>query len=316
MRLVGPLVAALMLVTSGAAADEPSSQQLFDEGNALAAAGNYAEACPKLEESLRLEPAVGTQFNLADCDEHLGRVATAHALYIDVIRIAHSAGKFQREEAAKARAEAIAPRVPHVRLKLANADSVREIRIDTKELTRDRWTADLALDPGQHTLYVTGAPGMAAMQGFPLKEGELHEIAVEDLTPPPPPPVVAEPRPAPPPPPPQPQRSLARSIGVPVAEGIALAGIITGAIAGGIAIAKKGDANDLCPEGTYHFHCPTKAGSDAWSSAGSAGDVSTVAFIVGGVALATAVVLWLTAPPRAKPPISAHSSTPLSTFSF
>lgn len=297
MRFVG-LVAALLLVTTRAFADDaPTSQQLFDEGNALAAAGRYAEACPKLEESLRLEPAVGTQFNLADCDEHLGLVATAHALYIDVIRIAHSAGKFQREEAAKTRAEAIAPRVPHVRLKLANADSVREIRIDTKELTRDQFTADIALDPGKHALYVTGAPGMAATETFLLKEGQLREIAVADLAPPPPPPPIVEPPPVVAPP----QRSLARSIGTPVAEGIALAGIITGSIAGGIAISKKSDADDLCPEATYHFHCPTKAGSEAWSSAGSAGNVSTVAFIVGGVALATAIVLWVTAPPRSKP---------------
>ena len=37
-------------------------------------------------------------------------------------------------------------------------------------------------------------------------------------------------------------------------------------------------------------------GVHKWSTAGSTGNISTIGFIVGGVGVAGAVVLWLTAP--------------------
>src|SRR5687767_11843809 len=57
--------------------DAAASEALFREGRRLMKAGDYEGACPKLEESLRLDPALGTLFNLASCEEQLGRWATA-----------------------------------------------------------------------------------------------------------------------------------------------------------------------------------------------------------------------------------------------
>lgn len=289
-------LAAVSFTATLAHADD-ASQRLFEEGNALAAKGNYEEACPKLAESLRLEPAVGTQFNLANCYEHLGRMATAHALYLDVIRIAHSAGKFPREEAAKARAEAIAPKVPHLKLRSSAKAPGYTLKLDGKELTREQWS-DIALDAGAHVVLATAPNRVDETRSVSLAEGQRAELEMPDLVDPNPVPAGPSTRdrsPAAPPP-----RSAARRIGTPVAEGIALAGILTGAIAGGIALSKKGDANQLCPESTYHFRCPTADGADAWTSAHTAGNVSTIGFAIGGVALATAIVLWVTAPSRPK----------------
>ncbi len=78
-------VAGLLLLAATTSFAEPSAddrtvaRSLFDQGRALVKDGNYAAACPKLEESQKIDSGVGTLFNLADCYEHLGRFASAWA---------------------------------------------------------------------------------------------------------------------------------------------------------------------------------------------------------------------------------------------
>src|SRR4051812_24565538 len=60
-----------------------ASQALFDEGRRLLEAGNYVEACAKLDESYRLDAAAGTLLNLALCHEQQGRSASAWFEYHD-----------------------------------------------------------------------------------------------------------------------------------------------------------------------------------------------------------------------------------------
>src|SRR5262245_36723730 len=77
---------ALLLSSSRASADDagdkrPAAQALFDQGRALVTLGRFAEACPKLAESLRLDPGIGTMLWLADCYENVGRSASAWATF-------------------------------------------------------------------------------------------------------------------------------------------------------------------------------------------------------------------------------------------
>ena len=76
-----------------------------------------------------------------------------------------------------------------------------------------------------------------------------------------------------------------------VAAGIGVAGVATGSVFGVMAMQKKDDAEKLCPD-----QCADKKGTDAWSDAKQAGTFSTIGFVVGGVGLAGAAVLWFTAP--------------------
>jgi hypothetical protein len=73
---------------------------------------------------------------------------------------------------------------------------------------------------------------------------------------------------------------------------IGVSGLGVGSAYGFIAMSKRDDASKACPLDP----CSDSAGASKWSDAKSAGNVSTVAFVVGGVGVAAATVLWLTAP--------------------
>src|SRR4051794_35386626 len=103
-RLFEGCVVALALVAGRAhaeARDPVAAQALFDDARRLMAAGQTAEACPKFAESQRLDPGIGTAFNLADCYEKSGHVASAWALFLEVVSQARASGESDREAAAK-----------------------------------------------------------------------------------------------------------------------------------------------------------------------------------------------------------------------
>ena len=67
--------------------------------------GNFVEACPKLEESQRLDPKGGTLLNLAVCHQRVGKKATAWTEYRQALAQAVREGRPRRVELARARLE-------------------------------------------------------------------------------------------------------------------------------------------------------------------------------------------------------------------
>jgi Flp pilus assembly protein TadD len=105
------------------AANEATSRALFDEGRRLMQKGDYAAACGKFEEGQRLAPGIGLKFNLAECYEKVGKVASAWSAYRDVASLARTQSQETRETIATQRADAIEGRVP--RLKIVVPDGHR-----------------------------------------------------------------------------------------------------------------------------------------------------------------------------------------------
>jgi hypothetical protein len=77
-----------------------------------------------------------------------------------------------------------------------------------------------------------------------------------------------------------------------VAGGVGIVGVGLGTAFGLVSVAKHDEAEKYC-DGA---ECTDRRGVTAGDSARAAGNVSTVAIIVGGIGLATSVTLWLTAP--------------------
>src|SRR4051812_29447781 len=84
--------------------DAAAAQALFYEARTLAQKSHFAEACPKFEESLRLDYGIGTEFNLADCNEHVGKIASAWSGFLNVAASAKAQNQPQREKVARERA--------------------------------------------------------------------------------------------------------------------------------------------------------------------------------------------------------------------
>jgi tetratricopeptide (TPR) repeat protein len=87
-----------------------NARALFDAGRLLMKSGDYAEACAKFEQSLKLKPElIGTEFHLAECSARIGKVDRARELYLDVADKTHALGQADREQLARERAAAVVP---------------------------------------------------------------------------------------------------------------------------------------------------------------------------------------------------------------
>ncbi|AKV03854.1 hypothetical protein AKJ09_10517 [Labilithrix luteola] len=285
------------------AADAPqtgsaaSAEELFQQARVLVEKGRYDEACPKLEESHRLEPAVGTQFNLADCYEHLGRAASAHATFLKVAAIARAAGKFEREKSANERARALEPRLAKLHLVVKASAPGLELRLDDAPLAREDWQTPLPVDPGSHRVTAAAPDHRTFETTIVAKESTTLDLDVPPLV---------DTRPAvtipTTPAPSSPQRTLALVTG-----GVGVVAVGVGTVFGILALSHHSNAESACASDMYQFRCPTENGASEWNAARTAGNLSTAGFIAGGVLLAGAAVLWFTAP-RAHTRVGASAS--------
>jgi hypothetical protein len=141
-----------------------AAQRLFDEARELAEHDRWTEACPRLAESLRLEPNMTTEFRLADCYERIGRIASAWIHYTAAAQAAQVAGETSKSRVAIERAARLEPRVDRL---LIAPPAMPDIQIerDGRILPREAWNTPQPVDPGEHTVHVT-APGKTSFDAL------------------------------------------------------------------------------------------------------------------------------------------------------
>jgi serine/threonine-protein kinase len=174
-------VPALLLLPRIAHAGEPAAaEQLYDDAKRLIASGNYAEACPKLEQSQKLDPGLGTQFHLADCLQHVGRTASAWALFREVASGANASGQNARARVAKDRADALEPFLSKLAVAPGNASTIAGlvIRRDGTEVPHEAWGSPVPVDPGTHQVSAS-APDRQAWQSSVDVEGQGKVVTIE-----------------------------------------------------------------------------------------------------------------------------------------
>jgi hypothetical protein len=148
------------------AGDAATAEALFREGRTLMEAGNYAAACPKLEESYSQDPATGTLLALGICEERAGRTASAWATYGEAAARAKHDGRSDREQAARDHMTQLEPKLSHLTIQVDKSAAILagfSVKRDGREVGAGAWGTSVPIDPGEHVIDAT-APGKLPFQ--------------------------------------------------------------------------------------------------------------------------------------------------------
>jgi hypothetical protein len=325
--LSAALAAALLLPAQRAradvsAADKAAAEALFEHAKLLVKDGRYGEACPKFQESLRIDPGIGVMLYLADCFEKNGQTASAWAQFLEAAAAAKAAAQPEREKKARDRAASLEPRLNRLSITLApGADTAGlEVKRDGSPMKKALLGTPVPLDPGEHLIEVTALakkPWSTKVKIDPAVMASTLSIPVLEDLPAPPPPKVEPPPPPPPkvePPPPASLKALPppKQKDVPVTStrdtitpgrivggtfiGVGLAGAAVGGILGAVALQKNASANELC---LANGLC-TQAGIDARNAARGLAKATDVSLIAGSALFATGLIVLLSTGPSSE----------------
>jgi hypothetical protein len=258
--------------------DESLAERLFEEGRALVGAGRYAEACPKFAESQRLDPAVGTLLNLAQCYEKTNRPASAWAAYKDGAAAAERAGQHERAAGSAARAEALSVSLPYVVVDVPRPVPGLVVRCAGQEIGSASWGVPIPVDPGPVRIEASAPSRPPWSRAIDARTGATANITVPELAPP-----VS----------PSDERPQGRSHAPVILAFAAGAAFLVGGAATAVVAIDKNDAAN-------RDHCTPRGCDDEGlrqiDAAKTFAVASQVSFIVGAAGVASGLYLLLRAP--------------------
>jgi hypothetical protein len=296
-----------------------TAQELYNQGLSALADKDYASACPKLEEVTRILPnGVGGLIALAHCYEGAGKLASAWTTYLVAQASAARANRKADESEARTRAEALKPRLAWIVIVVPSAVG----SLPGLSITRDgipvgaaQWGTPVPVDKGEHLVVATAnerergetiveVPDDGASVSVEVPALRNAVAAADEIAPPPSHPprsdvgiapsgaVSAGPALAPPP-----ATGSAQRLSGALLLGVGGAGIVVGAVAGGLVFAQHGSLAAVCADG----RCPLtqKGNLDTYHAKSLA---STIGLIGGAALAATGLVVLLTSPKRARAP--------------
>lgn len=279
----------------------------FKAGRDLFKAGKFAEACTAFAESQRLDPSFGTNFNIAQCSEKIGKLATALAIYRD---LAANDTNPTRKAAAADLADALAPRVPTLQLTIDPRPAGLEVVLDGAPCAACL-RGPVPADVGPHTI-VARAPTFRDATATATATESKPVVVVLRL----------DPATSAPPAPGEPPAAIAptsistststtssrKRLGLYTAIGGG-AVLATGVVFGVLARSKWAEAKDVCGGGTTCADpIDTMRASDLGDSARSRANLSTGLVVAGGIVTAVGVVLYLTSPRESAVRVAGHAS--------
>jgi tetratricopeptide (TPR) repeat protein len=311
------VVAALAATASAQPSQNATAAEAqFEKGRSLEKAGNWRDACLAFEQSQKLDPQFGTLYNVGECNQHIGKLASAWAAYRELAqrdtnaaRRAHARDLASRLEPRLAKLlVSIAPPVDHVTLTMNGDDVSNLIGIESP------------VDPDTYEL-VASAPGYDNVHATAVVTDEAKTVSIAmtmTVTKP------AEPAPAPipatvssPPLPPPPIEHAGSRRPYAIAA-ISLGGalVLGGFVAGGLALEKWHDATNECHDRVCSSPSVTTMATTDKNEANARATVADVLIAAGAVGAAIGVYLALTEPHHAEAATALHVTIGPGSISF
>lgn len=288
-----PVILLAISSVSAARAETDAAAALFDNGRDAMKRGDFEVACARFDESNRLEPAVGTELNLALCEEKLGRELSAWRRLQRVIDALPRGD--DRLPIARQHRDDIDVRLPRVRLIAGAALPVAaQISVGDSRLTTSGLGVDIPVERGELMIRVEAPQHFAREYRLALSQGARATLLIEAG----PSMQLAAQRRAPTAARVSPTRTPAKTAGL-VSVGVGGALLLAGAATGVAAIRAKHEMDDRCDE---QLAC-SQRGVDAAARGKGFALASTLAFAAGGIGVATGAWLLLGTDTAARQPV-------------
>ena len=189
LALTAAIVAASTLAVPARADDNAAAEALFQQAKMLTEQQRYDEACPKFAASYRLDKALGTLLNLADCEEHINHVASAWAHWGEAVELAQKTGD-KRDAFAGTHRDGLARRLPMLQLDIPAPSAALDVYRDGVKIDPAAFGVPLPSDPGGHVVTVRRGAEVLAVRKVVVQEGQttalaLDLAAIEKAAPPP-----------------------------------------------------------------------------------------------------------------------------------
>jgi hypothetical protein len=308
IALAGALAVALLPAVARAAPTEAekraAAEALFEQAKDGMKQGDFASACPKLEEVNRILPGkIGALMKLGECYESAGKLARAKTALEAAHRAALAAAD-PRAAALASHVASLAARVPSLVVVVPPAvRSLRGVHVERDGLDLDaaQWDAPVPVDPGRHAIRVSAEGHAAWSTTVDLVAGAgVARVEV---------PVLADASTATPTPPAEPSPPRGRAWPWAVGGvGVALLGVAAGVGADGLAAVAT--LKSKCGSSYGSQPCATLASvyNPTADNARKDRDLGLfIGFGAGGVAAVTAAIVGLAS--RGRPDGDAHAAT-------
>lgn len=309
----------MALCSARASAQQPTqdpdkeAERLFELASGEMDKGQFATACPKLEQSTKLVPdAGGAQILLAECYEKTGKLASAWRRYRIVRDLPVVPDKAYRQTTAASKLAEIEPKL--ARLTLHMPPDLRALdgltmELDGVLLAQNEWDKTIPVDKGEHTIELSAigyksrtltlsiaADGLVPRLDLPM----LTTSETQAVSPMPSSSPLAAPGASLPTSPPAAERSKAPGF---VIGGVGLAAAVAGGALMGIALGVPEDirskqSNPPCRRDPQPGEAAVCTDLRAQAQSGSAIGNAGIGLVAGGGVLLVAGVLWLAIPSK------------------
>jgi tetratricopeptide (TPR) repeat protein len=171
-------IAAVLLASTVAFADK--ADDLFKQAKKLMAEKKFAEACPKFEQSYKLDPGIGGELNVGHCYEEWGKLAKAYRAYTDALKKAQDAND-NRAAKIKQLVAGLEPQVPRLMIHVPDgADTAGlQVAIDGTSVSVDDLENPQLVDPGPKQVEYALGSGARKSKTVPVERGGTSEITLD-----------------------------------------------------------------------------------------------------------------------------------------